>query len=222
MAVLYHHWLNPACRFARVLLAEKRIPVDLKLEREWERRPAFLRLSPAGEVPVYVSDDGDIFAGMMALAEYLEETTPEPALLTGDARERFEIRRLVGWFHTKFGSEVSRILMTEKLFKQHMRMGAVDAAALRAAAHNLKIHMRYISFLTADTPYLAGNHFTMADAAAAAHLSVVDYFGSIHWPDWPEVKDWYSRLKSRRSIAALHADRIGGLVPPAHYHDIDF
>ncbi len=222
MSVLYHHWLNPACRFARVLLAEKRISFDLKLEREWERRPAFLRLSPAGEVPVYVSEEGGVFAGMMALAEYLEETTPEPALLTGDADARFEIRRLVGWFHTKFGTEVSRILMTEKLFKQHMRMGTVDSSSIRAAAHNLKIHLHYITFLTTEKPYLAGNHFTMADAAAAAHISVVDYFDCIHWPDWPGVKDWYSRLKSRRSVAALHSDRIGGLVPPSHYHDIDF
>lgn len=222
MAILYHHWLNPACRFARVILAEKGVQADLKLEREWERRPAFLRLNPAGEVPVFVSDEGKPYSGMVALAEYLEETHPEPPLLTGDTDQRFEIRRLVGWFHTKFGSEVSRILMREKLFKRHLGMGEVDSTAIRSAAHNLKTHMRYIEFLTEATPYLAADRFTMADAAAVAHISVVDYFGSIHWADWPGAKDWYARIKGRRSVRALLEDRIGGLQPPAHYGDVDF
>ncbi len=222
MPTLYHHWLSPSARFVRVLLGEKRVGFSLRLEKEWERRPAFLALNPAGEVPVLVMDDGKAYAGTLAIAEYLEEVIPEPSLLIGDADERYEIRRLTGWFHNKVGTEVTRHTVSEKLFKRFLRMGEPDSEAIRCASHNLKVHLRYISYLAERRHYLAGAQFTMADAAAAAHISVVDYFGDIMWEDWPMVKEWYMRVKSRRSIRALLEDRITGLTPPKHYQLLDF
>nr|WP_202899808.1 glutathione S-transferase family protein [Kordiimonas gwangyangensis] len=73
MPTLYHHWLSPSARFVRVLLAEKRVDFTLKLEREWERRPAFLALNPAGEVPVLVMDDGHAYSGTMQLPNILKK-----------------------------------------------------------------------------------------------------------------------------------------------------
>jgi len=222
MPVLYHHWLSPAARFVRVLLNEKRIEFTLKLEQEWDRRPAFLALNPAGEVPVLVMDDGKAYSGVMAIAEFLEEIVPEPPLLVGSADERYEIRRLVGWFHTKLGSEVTRHLVTEKLYKRFFGMGEPDSEAIRCAAHNIKMHLKYISYLSERRHYLACGQFTMADAAAAAHISVADYLGNIHWQDWPQVKEWYMRVKSRRSVRTLLSDKINGLAPSKHYSELDF
>jgi len=222
MPILYHHWLSPSARFVRALLVEKRVAFELRLEKEWERRPAFLALNPAGEVPVLVMDDGHAYSGTMAIAEYLEEVIPEPPMLIGDAEDRYEIRRLTGWFHNKLGTEVTRHTVSEKLFKRFLRMGEPDSEAIRCAAHNLKVHLKYISYLSERRHYLAGPQFTMADAAAAAHISVVDYFGDINWEDWPQVKEWYVRVKSRRSVRALLEDRITGLKPPAHYCELDF
>ncbi len=222
MPILYHHWLSPAARFVRVLLQEKRIDFNLRIEKEWERRAQFLALNPAGEVPVLVMDDGKAYSGVMAIAEFLEEIVPEPPLLQGTADERYEIRRLVGWFHTKLGSEVTRHLVQEKLYKRFFGMGEPDSAAIRCAAYNLKTHLKYIQFLVERRHYLACNQFTMADAAAAAHVSVADYFGDIHWQDWPEVKEWYVRVKCRRSVRALLADNINGLAPSRYYSELDF
>ena len=222
MPTLYHHWLSPSARFVRVLLAEKRVDFELKLEKEWERRPAFMALNPAGEVPVLVMDGGHAYSGTMAIAEYLEAVIPEPPLYIGDAEERYEIRRLCGWFHSKVGSEVTRHTVSEKLFKRFLGMGEPDSEAIRCAAHNLKVHLKYITFLAERRHYLAGPQFTMADAAAAAHISVVDYFGDIAWENWPMVKEWYMRVKSRRSIRPLLADRVAGLTPPPHYQHPDF
>ncbi len=222
MPTLYHHWLSPAARFIRVLLGEKRIDFSLRLEKEWERRPAFLALNPAGEVPVLVMDDGHAYSGTTAIAEYLEEVVPEPSMMPGDANERYEVRRLTGWFHTKLGSEVTRHTVSEKLFKRFLGMGEPDSEAIRCAAHNLRTHLAYITYLTERRHYLAGAQYTMADAAAAAHISVVDYFGDIAWESWPHVKDWYVRVKCRRAVRPLLADRITGLTPAKHYQELDF
>ena len=62
----------------------------------------------------------------------------------------------------------------------------------------------------------------MADIAAAAHLSAVDYVGGVPWDHNQEARTWYARVKSRPSFHSLLADHLPGLPPPAHYADLDF
>ncbi len=63
---------------------------------------------------------------------------------------------------------------------------------------------------------------SMADFAAAAHLSSLDYLGDVDWARAPAAKDWYARIKSRPCFRALLQDRVTGINPPAHYADLDF
>jgi hypothetical protein len=60
MRILYHLPLDPGSRKVRLMLAEKKLPFELKAEQIWERRESFLRLNPAGEVPVLVEEDGTV------------------------------------------------------------------------------------------------------------------------------------------------------------------
>ena len=73
-----------------------------------------------------------------------------------------------------------------------------------------------------DCNWLAGDDFSLADIAAAAHISCVDYLGDVPWSDYPGAHDWYARVKSRPSFRPLLADHIPGLPPPKHYADLDF
>ena len=63
---------------------------------------------------------------------------------------------------------------------------------------------------------------TLADFAAAAHLSVLDYFGDIQWEQFPDAKMWYMKLKSRPSFRPLLADIVVGMPPAPHYSIVDF
>ena len=65
-------------------------------------------------------------------------------------------------------------------------------------------------------------HGTAADLVAGAHLSVLDYFGEITWTNWPALKTWYMKLKSRPCFRPLLADRFPGVPPSGHYADLDF
>ena len=62
----------------------------------------------------------------------------------------------------------------------------------------------------------------IADLAAAAHLSAVDYIGDVPWKDHEGAKNWYSRVKSRPSFRTLLEDNIPGAPPPKHYRNLDF
>jgi glutathione S-transferase len=70
--------------------------------------------------------------------------------------------------------------------------------------------------------WLAGDQLTIADLAAAAHLSSVDYLGDVPWSEDESAKNWYARLKSRPSFRALLAETVAGLPPAPSYADLDF
>ena len=222
MRTLYHLWLSPFCRKVRIVLAEKALDFDLEIERVWQRRDAFLRLNPAGSVPVLVEPDGATLAESSAVCEYLDEVYPDPLLIGATADARAETRRLVAWFDGKFHREVTDNLLTEKFDKRFMGMGGPDSAAIRAGHDNIATHLDYIGYLSERRSWLAGDTLSLADAAAAAHISALDYLGDVPWENHPRAKDWYARIKSRPSFRPLLEDRIPGLPPPKHYADLDF
>lgn len=222
MRVLYHMWLSPECRKVRIALAEKDLDAELKAEKVWQRREPFLKMSPSGEVPVLVEPDGTILSDSAAIVEFLEETRPDPALLPGTPAERAEARRIAGWFDLKCNREVSSLLISEKIMKRFMGMGEPSSEAIRCGLRNLKTHMEYVGFLAERRNYLAGARFSLADLVAASHLSVIDYLGDIEWDDYPAAKDWYMRVKSRKSMRGVLSDRVPGLAPPKHYSKLDF
>jgi glutathione S-transferase len=219
---LYHLWLSPFSRKVRVALKEKGLDVELKVEKVWERRPEFLTMNAAGTVPVLVEEDGTTIADSGAICEYLEEVYPDKPLMAETPAERGEVRRLLAWFDQKFAREVSDNLYREKIMKRFLRIGEPNSSAIRAGHQNIHYHLDYIAWLTERRRYLAGDHFSLADIAAACHLSALDYLGDVPWEQHVGAKDWYARIKSRPSFRPLLADHIPGAPPPKHYADLDF
>ncbi|TPG58658.1 glutathione S-transferase family protein [Roseomonas nepalensis] len=222
MRILHHLPLSPACRKVRLALHEKRIPFELRAERIWERREEFLAMNPAGTVPVLEEETGLVIADSSAICEYLDEAYPDMPLIGRTHAERAEVRRLVAWFDGKFDREVTRNLYFEKQLKRMLGRGNPDAGALRAGYANIKPHIEYIGWLAESRAWLAGGQISLADLAAAAHLSCLDYIGDVDWSMNDAVKDWYARVKSRPAFRPILADRVSGLTPPNHYADLDF
>src|SRR5258707_4282705 len=101
MRVLYHLTLSPFARKLRVVLAEKNLEFTLKLEKVWERRPEFLALNPAGEVPVLIEPDGTVLAGTQAIVEYLDEAYRAKLLIGINPVDPAEGPRLTARFAIK-------------------------------------------------------------------------------------------------------------------------
>lgn len=218
---LYHFALSPFCRKVRLVLAEKKIELELIEERYWELGAEFLRRNPAGKVPV-LRLNGKVLSESQAICEYVEELQPEPPLLPRRAEERYEVRRLVGWFDDKFHHEVTSKLLYERVNKKVMGRGYPDSANVKAGAKTIKYHLDYMGWLLDQRRWLAGDAMSLADFAAAAHLSCLDYISDVDWTRSAAVKDWYAKIKSRPAFRAILADQIPGFPPPAHYADLDF
>jgi glutathione S-transferase len=222
MRVLYHLPLSPHSRKIRLVLAERRLPYELKVEKTWERRPDYLEMNPAGTVPTLVEENGLVIPDSNVICEYLEEAYPDLTLMGRTLSERVEVRRLVAWFDGKFATEVTRNLLGEKTMKRLAGRGQPDAAALRIGYASLKPHLEYLGWLAETRKWLAGGTLSLADFAAAGHLSALDFTGEVDWSVSQGAREWYARMKSRPSFRPLLADRVAGITPPHHYADLDF
>ena len=131
MRILYHLTLSPFARKVRVVLAEKNLDFTLKLEKVWERRPEFLALNPAGEVPVLIEPDGTVLAGTEAIVEYLDEAYREKLLIGINPVDRAEVRRLIAWFDIKMNLEVTENLLGQKMMRRYSVTYAGDPNILQ-------------------------------------------------------------------------------------------
>ena len=220
MRTLFHLWLHPFSRKVRLVLAEKNLDFTGQIEKIWERRTDFLALNPAGDVPVLIEKDGTTLANSQVICEYLEEVYPEVNLLGKDPVQRSETRRLVRWFDVKFNREVTENIVGEKLMKRFLKLGEPHGPAIRAGHANIHYHLDYIGFLTEKRTWLAGDQFSLADLAAAAHLSAIDYIGDVPWEEHQAARRWYEKIKSRPSFQPLLEDRIPGFTPAEEYEKV--
>jgi glutathione S-transferase len=221
MLRLLHFPLGPFSRKVRIVLREKELDAELEAVEPWRQAEALAEVNPAAEVPVLL-DGQRVICDSWAICEYLEETRPERRLLALDPVERAEVRRLVAWFDVKFVREVTDLIWREKVLKFAVSRETPNSAAVRVGVANLHAHLEYIGYLFEQRNWLAGDHISLADAAAGAQLSVLDYLGDVPWDAHPGAKLYYARLKSRPSFRPLLADRTPCLKPAAHYDDLDF
>ena len=223
MPKLHHFTLDPFSRRIRLALAEKGEGVDLIDEKPWAPSERLIDANPSGLTPVYTEQSGTSICGVEALSEFLEERSTSKKLLPAKLYDRAEARRLVAWFDVKFYAEVTEPLLTEKVVKRFSKVAAPpDMARVRMALQRLRPHLDYLAWLAEERAWLAGPELSLADLAAAAHLSVLDYLGDVNWDEQPVARAWYQRIKSRPSFRTLLADALPAMPPSAHYADLDF
>jgi glutathione S-transferase len=215
--------LCPFSRKVRLLLGEKGVGYELVRVSPWERQDEFLDMNPAGKTPVMVEGDkGAVLIDSGAICEFFEETVNKAPMINGTAVNRAEIRRLTAWFDEQFFDDVVAPLMHERMKKRIVERASPDARVLREAMKLALNHLDYTDYLLDHRNWLAGATMSLADLAAAAHISVADYLGGIDWRGHEQTKRWYAALKSRPSFRPLLSERMEVIGPPAHYDKVDF
>lgn len=226
MRLLMHMPLDPPSRAVRVILAEKGLAARLVETAPWRAPAELLARNPAGEIPVLIDEPptgGEIaVAPGPVIMEYLDEAYGAKPLFPATSAARAETRRLCLWFDGKFEREVNARLLRRRVDERLQGRRRADADLYRAGTEAMRWHLDYLCWLLDRRAWLSGEKMTVADIVAAAHLSSNDYLGAVPWSEFPQVKDWYQRLKCRPSFRPLLADRIDGLPPPSYYADLDF
>jgi len=222
---LYHHNICPFSRKTRVLMAAKEIGFELVQENFWERRKEFIAMNPAGNLPIlFDNSNAAVIVGSTPIIEYIEEKHLETKCFLGESLlKKAEIRRLQNWFDEKFYNEVTKHVLQERFLNRYLPGShSPNSEILRVARKNLNIHLSYIEYLLESRKYLGGEHISVADFAAAAQISLLDYFGDINWNHYTPAKDWYSLIKSHKIFSEILKDRLANVTPPEYYSKMDF
>jgi len=225
MRSLYHWPLDPASRQARIALAEAKLKFKLINVNPWEPEEDFLALCAEGCPPCLVdvvAGGKAIISGAPAITEYVHDGATRYKLLPDKILERAEIRRITHWFDHKFSADVNAYILHERIEKSLAGGMPPHPPTLRTGREHLNYHLEYMTWLLERRDWMGAKTFSLADVAAGAHISCLDFLGEINWKNWLVLKSWYQKFKSRPSVRPLLADRIPGLVPPRHYADLDF
>ena len=221
-SLLHHFVLSASSRFIRLQLVEYKYDFELTHHLPWKRDEGLLSLNPAGSLPVFQCNDRIILSGSRAISEWIEEARADSRLLLGSSVQRAEVRRLTDWFEDKFHYEVGLPLLYEKVIKRFESGKGASSENIRTALTNAHVHLSYLNWLTERYSWLVGAELSLADLCAAAHISVLDYFGDIQWDKYPAAASWYMKLKSRPCFRALLGDQLTGVTPASHYAELDF
>lgn len=219
---LYHFPLCPFSRKVQLTLGEKAVPYELVTLFPWSAGEEFRQVNAAGTVPVLHDPVKDLtLCDSQVICEYLEETIDERPLMLGTAKARAEIRRLVALFDQCFFADITGPLLHEKMKKRLVLRQSPDSRVLRETMRLLHEHLEYIDWQVDNNRWIAGAQLSLADFAAAAQLSVVDYLDGIDWTGHESAREWYRVMKSRPSFAPLLRQKMDGLPAPKHYADVN-
>ncbi|MXN78225.1 glutathione S-transferase family protein [Burkholderia sp. 4701] len=164
--------------------------VSVNLLQGEHKRPEFLRLNPAGKVPVLV--DGDlVIPESAAIVLYLADKYPEKALLPADLAERAQVYRWVMFAVTELEQPLWRITRHTMLYPPEKRLPADIALAREdfvAMAAILDSHLEGRRFIVGDT-------LTIADCVTAY---LIDWANELKLIDgFPQLRAYLERLYAR-------------------------
>jgi glutathione S-transferase len=206
----------------RIYLKEKALEHELIMDFPWNRKNTFSKHHVFSDLPTLMDLDGAVLEGWYAIIEHLEQSYRASSLLGITQKEKAESRRIVILFNEMFFADVTKNIVFEKIIKKYVENSSPDSSSIRRGIGEIKKYFGYITALTDCRNWLSGNDFSLADIAAAAQISCIDYVGAVEWNDYPDVKNWYVRIKSRPSFRDILQDRIPNVTPPDHYQELDF
>lgn len=200
---------NPAR--IRIVLAEKGIdqlfqfvPVDLIAAEH--KQPAFLAKNPNGVVPVLELDDGTCISECVAITEYLDNLDGNPILTGKTPREKAMVhmmqKRADDWMIDGIG--VYFHYATPGLGAALQPYKAPEWAGRKEwgerQLQKFNHGLRYFDGVLARTPYLAGEHFSMADITVYAALLHAAFLGITVTEEYPALRAWQAKVAERPGV----------------------
>jgi glutathione S-transferase len=168
-------------------------PIIVNLPAGEHRRPEFLKINPAGKIPVLV--DGDlVLTESVAIVLYLAEKYRSKALMPTDPNGRAELNRWLLFAATELEQPLWRIARNTFLYPEHQRQpGDVVLAGneFRGMAEVMERHMQ-------NRPFVMGDKLTVADFVLAYTLD---------WANEVRLLEGYPKLLAymERMYARPHA-----------------
>ncbi|MEO7031439.1 MAG: glutathione S-transferase C-terminal domain-containing protein [Herbaspirillum sp.] len=189
---------SPYVRKIRVVLAEKKLECEFVAEDVWSADTVIQQSNPLGKVPCLDMEDGAFMFDSAVIAEYLDTLTPVGKLLPANtSRERANVKC---WEALASGVLDAAILV--RLEKSQRPPELQSAAWIERQMSKVHAGLKAMSDGLGETPFCAGNHFTLADIAVGCALGWLSFrFPEIDWRgDYPNLAKLFDKLAERLSF----------------------
>jgi glutathione S-transferase len=187
---------SPYVRKVRVVLAEKKLDFQIQLENVWSPDTNIHLVNPLGKVPCLVMEDGYVMYDSRVIVEYLDTLTPVCKLLPPNGRERMEIKNWEALADGVLDAGVAVRLERQRPPEQQ--------SAAYVDRHLAKVARGFASLSDrlGDSPWCAGNHYSLADVAVGCALGWFAFrFPEIDWrTPHPNLGRLHDRLHERASF----------------------
>jgi glutathione S-transferase len=197
---LYGHPLSSCTRKVLVTAAEKATPIDLipvDLFTGAHKQPAHLARHPFGVVPV-LDDDGFVLFESRAIARYLDARPAGTALTPAAPRDRARMDQWLSVDQSYVAPHV-RTLAIHRILRKHEGL-APDATAVGDAERALGDAFATLDRALADSRYLAGETFSLADISLMPYVAGLPMVGAAHLlADRRHVNRWWGDVSARDS-----------------------
>ena len=196
---------SPAPRCLRMFLLEKglRLPAEtVDVFAGENRQPRFLQVNPAGQTPALRCDAGSTLGEAVAIAEYLEELQPMPALIGNSPLQRAQTRQ---WWRrielniTEFIHNAYHYAEGLERFETRIPVAPNAASDLKRIAQD---RLHWVDGMFGSGPFLCGERFSAADIWLYVWL---DFAQSVKQPfdlSLPNIGPWFERVAARPSAAS--------------------
>jgi glutathione S-transferase len=188
---------SPYVRKVRVVLAEKKLDYQMQLENVWSADTGIHLVNPLGKVPCLVMEDGYVMYDSRVIAEYLDTLTPVCKLLPPNGRERMEIKNWEALADGVLDAGVAVRLERTQRPPELQSSAYIDRHLTKVARGLASMGERL-----GDSPWCAGNHYSLADVAVGCALGWFDLrFPEIDWrTPHPNLARLHDKLHERASF----------------------
>ncbi|TFH86018.1 glutathione S-transferase family protein [Billgrantia azerbaijanica] len=180
--------------------------VPVNLLEGGHRHPEFLRLNPAGKVPVLV--DGDlVLTESAAIVLYLAEKYPDKGLLPSDTKERAQAYRWVMFAVTELEQPLWRIVRHTMLYPEEQRLPADIELARQDFVDMASVLDRHME----GREFIVGRSITVADCVTAYLMDWAneeDLLGN-----HPRLRAYLERMYARPSAPPRIAEAFQEISP---------
>ncbi|WP_394209617.1 glutathione S-transferase [Enterovibrio calviensis] len=204
---LYEKGPAPSAQRVSLFMAEKGIViprVDVDIRGGENITDAFKEISVNGRIPVLELDDGSTLCESIAICRYLDAEFPTDHALFGDCP--LSIGQVEMW---------NRIAEFQGLFSAFQAFRNItsiyDDRERCVEAWGVESKQRVIEFLPvlekrlAETPYLAGERFSVADITAYVMCGFIENLGIHIDESLPSLVTWQQKLSQRPAFIEASA-----------------
>lgn len=233
MPVLYHRAPVAHSAKALIVLAEKGIRFESRrIEVPVVEEEIVRTAGPSGSVPVWLDDDGTRLAESSIIAEYLDETRPDPPLMPSDALGRWRARvwfkfvnedlapavGLLAWSAWRFPAlnaseraalrdRIATLTAADRRAWWHEALEGFNLERLESARTKVRGMVSLLEQRLVQFEYLAGPDYSLADIDVWPFIEPLPRLlpGCVNETETPSLLGWRRRIGGREAVAAATA-----------------